>query len=72
MAVAKNDITGDAIQSKLSTENYSNNYDTIFKKELKVLTNGYGEAKQTCSERCWLEVKDREFICNKPSCSGLL
>lgn len=31
--VAKNDITGDSIQSKGTTDAYRNNYDRIFKKE---------------------------------------
>lgn len=66
--VAKNDITGDSIQSKLNNEKYSDNYDSIFKKEFKIITNGYGESRQKCSNRCWLDVKDGAFECNKPLC----
>lgn len=33
--VAKNDITGDQISSKVATESYRSNYDTIFGKKRK-------------------------------------
>ncbi len=32
MATAKNDVTGDSIQTKASSESYRNNYDLIFRK----------------------------------------
>jgi hypothetical protein len=31
--VAKNDITGDSIQTKIPSKDYSNNYDNIFRKD---------------------------------------
>ena len=33
--VSKNDITGDSIQTKGTSENYRNNYDLIFRKKQK-------------------------------------
>ena len=33
--VSKNDITGDSIQTKGTSENYRNNYDLIFRKNQK-------------------------------------
>lgn len=68
MKPTKNDITGDALISKTINKNYATNYDTIFKKELTVLSNGYGETKQKCGSRCWLEVINGDFVCNKPKC----
>lgn len=32
---SRNDITGDKIQSKLSNENFENNFDAIFRKDKK-------------------------------------
>ncbi len=34
--VAKNDITGDAIQSKTNSKDYADNFDRIFRKDKKV------------------------------------
>ena len=34
--VAKNDITGDAIQSKTNSKEYADNFDKIFRKDKKV------------------------------------
>lgn len=36
---ARNDVTGDAIQTKTVTDSYRNNFDKIFKKEQKVTWN---------------------------------
>lgn len=33
MATAKNDVTGDLIASKVSSTNYRDNYDAIFRKD---------------------------------------
>lgn len=33
---AKNDITGDSIQTKIATENFVNNYDSVFNREYTV------------------------------------
>jgi hypothetical protein len=33
MATAKNDVTGDSLRSKPSSESYANNYDNIFRKK---------------------------------------
>jgi len=49
----KNDITGDAIKSKTSTENYLNNYDRIFNKEWKHTCESIGiELKLPKSKKC--------------------
>ena len=32
--VAKNDITGDSIQSRTNSQSYQNNYDAIFRKKV--------------------------------------
>ncbi len=45
---AINDITGDAIQTRQSNENYRNNYDLIFGKKkasTKVETSGVNDAE---------------------------
>lgn len=39
MATAKNAITGDAIKTKPSTDNFRNNYDRIFSKEKPIMEN---------------------------------
>jgi hypothetical protein len=36
--VAKNDITGDAIQTKTASQSYCDNYDTIFRKNKQTET----------------------------------
>jgi len=33
MATAKNDVTGDSLKTKPTSELYSNNYDNIFRKK---------------------------------------
>lgn len=68
--VARNDITGDSIQSRISNEKYETNFDNIFQKKQEIVyrTDGVGMAK--CPNRCWLEIKDDNFFCSKPNCSG--
>ena len=50
--VAKNDITGDNIQSKVSTKQYQDNYDKIFRKtpkeidDAKALDEAFEQAEQ--------------------------
>jgi len=41
--VAKNDITGDAIQTKGVTDDYRNNYDNIFRKDKKTDAEKFDE-----------------------------
>jgi hypothetical protein len=41
--VAKNDITGDAIQTKGVTNNYRDNYDNIFRKHKKTDAEKFDE-----------------------------
>jgi hypothetical protein len=41
--VAKNDITGDAIQTKTATQSYLDNYDNIFRKDKKTETEKFDE-----------------------------
>jgi hypothetical protein len=41
--VAKNDITGDSIQTKGVTEDYRNNYDNIFRKDKKTDAEKFDE-----------------------------
>ncbi len=36
MAVTKNDVTGDKLQSKTNTQKYRDNWDLIFKKDTDV------------------------------------
>ena len=43
--VSKNDITGDSLQTKVSSEIYRNNYDAIFRK--KVIPEGKQDEKTT-------------------------
>lgn len=42
--VARNDITGDSIQTKGVTDNYRNNYDNIFRKNKKTEAEKFDEA----------------------------
>jgi hypothetical protein len=42
--VAKNDITGDSIQTKGVTEDYRTNYDNIFRKNKKTDAEKFDEA----------------------------
>ena len=42
--VARNDITGDSIQTKGVTDNYRNNYDNIFRKNKKTDAEKFDEA----------------------------
>ena len=53
--VAKNDITGDAIQSRTSTKAYEDNYDRIFGKKKKS-TDDYQDVLST--EDCVVEALD--------------
>lgn len=58
---AKNDITGDSIRSKDSSDAYRDNYDKIFrKKELPIVYEGKVE-DQECSSNAG---------CKKDSCDG--
>ena len=58
---AKNDITGDSIRSKDSSDAYRDNYDKIFrKKELPIVYEGKVEDKE-CSSASG---------CKKESCDG--
>ena len=41
--VAKNDITGDSIQTKGVTDDYRNNYDNIFRKDKKTDAEKFDE-----------------------------
>lgn len=69
--VAKNDITGDAIASRLSNKNYSDNYDSIFPEKLAVIEDSIGNRWQKCSKRCWLEVvEDGKVKCDKKGCTN--
>lgn len=43
--VSKNEITGDSLQTKVSSESYRNNYDAIFRK--KVIPEGKQDEKTT-------------------------
>lgn len=43
--VSKNEITGDSLQTKVSSESYRNNYDAIFRK--KVIPEGKSDEKIT-------------------------
>lgn len=54
--VSRNDITGDAIQTKGSSEAYANNYDLIFR-------------KVTCP-RCGKKVSDQEGMVHSCSPKG--
>lgn len=42
--VARNDITGDSIQTKGVTDSYRNNYDNIFRKNKKTDAEKFDEA----------------------------
>lgn len=42
--VAKNDVTGDAIQTKVSSEAYRSNYDVIFRRRKKTDAELFDEA----------------------------
>lgn len=68
---AKNEITGDSIQTKggFSKEG-EKNFDAIFPEKFETLTIR-GESMTKCMKRCWLEIKDGNFICNKPGCEEL-
>jgi len=50
--VAKNDITGDSIQTKGTTQSYRDNYDLIFKRK----SNDYQDILST--EECVLSAVD--------------
>jgi hypothetical protein len=50
--VAKNDITGDSIQTKDSSEAYRNNYDLIFRKKETAQENFDVESPDP-AERSW-------------------
>jgi hypothetical protein len=53
--VAKNDITGDSIQTKTTSQAYRDNYDTIFKKDNNTGTdkNEYQDVLST--EDCMID-----------------
>ena len=46
--VARNDITGDAIQSKTASQSYRDNYDVIFRKEKQMTPAVENMKKGTC------------------------
>lgn len=46
MAVAKNDITGDSIQTKIASKEFEVNYDTIF-----------GEKKRKRDDEYWAKLE---------------
>lgn len=58
--VARNDITGDSIQSKITNDNYRNNYDKIFRKTDNSLTdkNEYYDILST--EDCFTDFLDED------------
>lgn len=64
---AKNDITGDSLISKITSENYANNYDVIFTEKFDVLTIA-GKEYTKCSKRCWLSDESGNPSCIKPGC----
>ena len=47
---AKNDVTGDSIQSRPSNSNYSDNYDRIFRKPSDTYKDTVGEPKDTANK----------------------
>ena len=67
---AKNNITGDSIISKANTKSYSDNYDLIFS-ETKTLIDSNGKSWETCSRRCFLEIKDGIAVCDKNGCDKI-
>jgi hypothetical protein len=58
--MAINEITGDKLQTKVSTENYRSNYDTIFRK--KVTIEGNTDEKTSTSSSS--EPKPSEYASN--------
>lgn len=54
---AKNDVTGDAIRSKVGSDSYRNNYDSIFRKDKK-------DQEKKEDDKCSSNRR-----CNKP-CDG--
>ena len=52
--MSKNDITGDTIQSKLSTQKYRDNWDLIFRKK--------NEQTETVSEDARLPSQDTRHL----------
>lgn len=65
---AINDITGDAIQTRQSNENYRNNYDLIFGKK-KTSTSGVtsGETKQESCDKSVPEISQDSPLGVTPS-----
>lgn len=57
--VAKNDITGDSIQSRTSTKAYQDNYDLIFRKKHDNGTMERGTATQESQEASQKAVDQR-------------
>ena len=73
--VAKNDITGDSIQSKGTTDAYRNNYDRIFKKENNTGTdkNEYQDVLSTedCVDNALEEYKRQAQEIWNDSCTSV-
>lgn len=70
MAVAKNDITHDALISRGNTKEYEENYDKIFQPNYgKVVDTVTGKEYNKCCRRCWLEVADGVKTCTKKGCN---
>lgn len=67
--VAKNDITGDLIQSRVKSKQYDDNFDSIFQKKVEFVVRPDGVKMNKCGNRCWLEIKNDLFHCSKPNCS---
>ena len=56
--VAKNDITGDSIKTKVNSKAYSDNYDRIFGKKQKNTTSDFQDILST--EDCVLDALEKE------------
>ena len=73
--VAKNDITGDSIQSKGTSDAYRNNYDRIFKKENNTGTdkNEYQDVLSTedCVDNALEEYKRQAQEIWNDSCTSI-
>ncbi len=54
--VARNDITGDAIQSRTSSKAYSDNYDNIFRKKDNTGTDKNENQDVLSTEDCVLDA----------------
>lgn len=54
MATSKNEITGDLISSGLTTNEYRNNYDSIFRKDLKSVVQYVIDSKESKNEKAFI------------------